>query len=120
MVLGMNSADSYVWRDGDRELEFPRGASASRRIVQQRKLRAMVQEATLKRAVSTKLRCSLVRKKTFPSSEIKVGDSVIIERQICRESSPKWRRPAVILDIDETGATEVSESILQDCSLSRT
>ena len=45
------------------------------------------------------------RNQTFECGDTAVGDSAIFCGQISRKSAPKWRGPAIILDIDETGVT---------------
>ena len=63
------------------------------------------QDAMLKEMGNGKLRRILDRNQTFENTDTAVGDPEIFHKQISCKSAPKRRRPAVILDIDATGAT---------------
>ena len=65
----------------------------------------MAQGAALKEVANSKLRRLLAYNKTFNCADIKVGDLVLFYKAPHRKSRPRWRGPALLLDIDETGAT---------------
>ena len=44
------------------------------------------------------------------SEDVVPGDSVLLRKAANRKGAPRWRGPAKILDIDETGATAKSRS----------
>ena len=105
LVFGSNPADRYGWEDNDDDLLFAQDTSASGQFVQQWKLRMMAQEAALKEVANSKLRRLLAHNKTFNCADIKVGDTALFYKAPHRKSHPRWRGPALILDIDETGVT---------------
>ena len=59
----------------------------------------------MKEIVNSKLRRPLSRNKTFNCAEIDVGGMLLLYKAQNRKSSPRWRGPTEVLDIDETGAT---------------
>ena len=59
----------------------------------------------MKEVASSKLRRLLAYNKTFHCADNKVGDLVLFYEAPRQKSQPRWRGPALILDIDETGAT---------------
>ena len=63
----------------------------------------MARGAALREVAKSKLCRLLARNKTFNCAGIKVGDSVLFYEAPHRKSQPRWRGPASILDIDETG-----------------
>ena len=63
----------------------------------------MAQEAALKQVANSKLRRLLAHNKTSNCADIKVGDAVLCPKAPHRRSQQRWRGPALILDIDETG-----------------
>ena len=67
------------------------------------KLRMRAQEPTLKEIAKSKLRRLLAHNKTFYCAEIDVGDMALFCKAQNRKSSPRWRGPAKVLEIDETG-----------------
>ena len=77
----------------------------------------------LKEMASGNLRRMLDRNQTFKCADIAIGDSAIFFNQISRKSTPKWRGPAIILGIGETGATAKFQSqafkITRSCSRKR-
>ena len=54
----------------------------------------------LQEMAASKLRRILDRNQTHESADSAVGDSPIVCGQISRKSSPTWRGPAIISDID--------------------
>ena len=82
---------------------FAQDTSISGQFVRQRQLRIRAQEAALKEIADSKLRILLAYNKTFDSVDIKVGDGVLFYKAPQKTSSPRWRGPATILDIDESG-----------------
>ena len=59
----------------------------------------------MKQIANGKLRWLLARDKSVECANLRVGGSVIFYELVGRKSAPKRRGPAVIMDIDETGAT---------------
>ena len=104
LVFGANPVDLYGWDDSEDDLLFAQDTSVSGQFVQQWKLRMMAQEAALKEIANSKLRRLLAFNKTFNCTDVKVGDSVLFYKAPHRKSHPRWRGPAVVLDIDDTGA----------------
>ena len=84
---------------------FAQDTSISGQFVQQWKLRMKAQEAAMKEIANSKLRRLLAYNKTFECTDIKMGDTVLFYKSPHRKSHPRWRGPAKILDIDETGVT---------------
>ena len=105
MVFGSNPIDLYGWEDSEEDLLFAQDTSVAGQFVNQWKLRMRAQEATLKEVANSKLRRILAHNQTFNSSDVKVGDMVIFYKAQNRKSSPRWRGPAKVLELDETGAT---------------
>ena len=50
------------------------------------------------------------RGQTFGGADVTIGDSTIPCKQMSIESTPKWRAPAVIFGIGETGAAAKFQS----------
>ena len=103
LVFGSNPMDLYGWGDTDEDLLFARDTSISGQFVQQWQLRIRAQEAALKEIANSKLRRLLAYNKTFDCADIKVGGSVLFYKAPRKKSNPRWRGPAAILDIDESG-----------------
>ena len=103
LVFGSNPTDRYGWGDTDEDLLFVQDTSVSGQFVQQWELRMMAQEAAHKEIANSKLRRLLAHNQTFNCTDIKIGDSVLFYKAPHRKSHPRWRGPATILDIDETG-----------------
>ena len=61
--------------------------------------------SALKEIANSKLRRLLAYNITFGCVDIKVGDLVPVYKAPQPKSNPRWRGPAAILDIDESGAT---------------
>ena len=57
----------------------------------------------MKEIANSKLRRLLARNKTLDCVDIKVGGSVLFYEAPQKKSNPRWRGPAAILDIDESG-----------------
>ena len=95
MVFGSNPAGLDTWQDDQGDLGSARVKSISCQFAQQWKLRMMVEQAALRGIEKTKLCRLSVRTKSFNCSGLLVG----------RKCARKWRGPAVMSDIDETGTT---------------
>ena len=95
--------DLYGWDDSDDDLLFAQDTSISGQFAQQWQLRIRAQEAALKEIANSKLRRLLAYNKTFDSVDVKVGDEVLFYKAPQKKSNPRWRGPATILDIDESG-----------------
>ena len=93
------------WDDSEGDLLFAQDTSISGQFVQQWQLRIRAQEAALKEIANSKLRRLLAYDKTFGCVGIKVGDTVLFYKAPQRKSNPRWRGPAAILEIDESGHT---------------
>ena len=63
----------------------------------------MAREAMRKEMVNSKSRRISERNQTFESMDIASGGSVIFHKQISRKSPPKWRGPAIIWEIGDSG-----------------
>ena len=103
MAAGANPADVSMWQDNDDELGCVQNAAVSSQFAQQWKLRVMAHEAALEELAASKLRRPLGRNRAFQRAEIEAGNSVYYVKEIGRKSNPKWRGPAAIPDIGETG-----------------
>ena len=110
MVLGSNPADLCGWEDKDEDLMFAQDTSLAGRLVQQWELRMRAQEATLKEIARSKLRRLLAYSKSFNCADIAGGDDVPFYKAQSRKGPPRWRGPAKILEIDETGVTAPFQS----------
>ena len=105
LVFGSNPMDLYGWIDSDEDLLFAQDTSISGQFAQQWQLRIRAQEAALKEIANSKLRRLLAYNETFDCVDIKVGDTVLFYKAPHKKSNPRWRGPAAILDIDESGVT---------------
>ena len=103
LVFGSNPADLVRWGDHGDDLLCAPDSAVSGQFAQRWKLRMMAQEAALKEVAKSKLRRLLAYNKTFNCADIKVGDSVLFYKAPHRKSQPRWRGPAPVLDVDETG-----------------
>ena len=63
------------------------------------------QEAAVNGVANSKLRRLLAHNKSFNSTDIAIGCSVLFYKTANRKSAPRWRGPAKLPDNDETGAT---------------
>ena len=81
---------------------FAHDTSLAGQFAQQWKLRLRAQEATLQEIANRKLRRLLVQNRTFNCAEIDVDGMAIFYKAQNRKSSPRWRGPAKVLEIDET------------------
>ena len=48
--------------------------------------------------------------KTFDCADVKIGDTALFYTAQRKRGAPRWRGPALILDIGETGVTVKSQS----------
>ena len=110
MVFGSNPTDHFGWEDADEDLMFARDTSLDGQSVQPWKLRMRAEEAALKEVADIKLRRLLAYNKSFNCADINLGDSVLFYKAQNRKSLPRWRGPAKIPDIHETGATVTCRS----------
>ena len=84
---------------------FAQDTSLAGQCVNQWKLRDRAQEATSREVANSKLRRILAHSQTFNCAEAAVGDMVLFHKTPHRKRSPRWRGPAKVLEIDETGVT---------------
>ena len=110
MAFGSKPADLFGRADNDERMLFSKDTSLSGQFVQQWKLRKRQQEAAPREAANSKLRSLLPYNKSFNCADVAVGGSFLCYEAQSRESSPRWRGPARILDIDDTGATAIFQS----------
>ena len=103
-VCRSNPGDLYRWEDRDEDLTFARETAPSGQFVRQWKLRKMAQEAALKKIASSVLHKFLAYNKSSNCTDVKIGDTLRCYRLREKKSTPRWRGPALVLDIDETGA----------------
>ena len=84
---------------------FAQDTALAGQFVQQWKLRMRAQEATMKGIANSNLRRLLAGNKSCNCADIDGGDTAQ-----SRKSSPRYRGPAEILEIDETGVTASFQS----------
>ena len=65
----------------------------------------MAKEATLEVKANSKLRCLSARNKSLGRPEVAAGNSALLYKLMGRKSTPRCRRPATVLDIDEMRAS---------------
>ena len=65
----------------------------------------MAQEAALQEKASSSLRRLLAFHKSFTCTDEQIGETAPFSKAQNKKSTPQWRGPALILDIDETGVT---------------
>ena len=65
----------------------------------------MAQEAALKEFANTRLRRLSGFNKSFARADVQIGDTALFFKAQGKRSAPRRRSPALILGIDETGAT---------------
>ena len=63
------------------------------------------QEATLEGVAESKRRRLLARDKTPNCAEIDVGDMALFYKAQNMKSLPRWRGPAKVIEMDESGVT---------------
>ena len=59
----------------------------------------------MKAAANGELRRLVAYNKFFKCTAVQLGDTGLFIKSANKQSVPRWRGPAEILDIDETGAT---------------
>ena len=91
-----------MWPADDADLKFAQYTSISGQIAQQRKKRGG--RRALNEITGSKLRRLLARNKSFGCPDISAEDSVLAYTLAGRKRAPRWRGPAVVLDIDVIGA----------------
>ena len=100
----------YSQQDTGANLDFVQNTSATSHFTPRWKLGVMAQGAMLKGMANSKLRRILDRDQSFECTGIRVGDSAIFYEQISRKSTPEWRGPAIVSDIDENSVTAKFQS----------
>ena len=95
MVFESNPVDLCGWEAKEKARQFAR----------QWNLRMMPQEGALKELTNSRLRRPLAVNKSLTCTDVKVGDTVVLYKAQRKKSPQRWRSPALILDIDEMGAT---------------
>ena len=70
----------------------------------------MGQEAALTDVACSSLRRLLAFNMSFNCTEAKIGDPVLFYEAQSKQSTPRWRGPALILEIGETGVTAKFQS----------
>ena len=95
MASGSNPADLYDWEDKDKDPTFAQETLTSGQFAQQWKLRIMAQEAALELSAYTK---------AFTCTYVKISETANFYNTQEKKRAPRWRGPALILDIDEAGA----------------
>ena len=103
--------------DSDEDLLFAQDTPTLGQFAQQRQLRVSAQGAALKAIANSKLRRLLAHSKTFDCVDIKVGESGCFYKAPRKKSNPRWRSPAALPDIDESGATLKFQP--QSCKVAR-
>ena len=110
MLFGSNPVDFFGWEDGDEDLLYARDTSLAGQFVQQWKLRTRAQKASLKEMASSNLRRLLARKKAFNCAEADIGDMELFYKAQNRKGLPRWRGPAKVIGMDESGVTVTFQS----------
>ena len=64
----------------------------------------------MREVANSKLRRILAHNQTFNCTELEVGDMVLFYKATTKKSSPRWRGPAKVLAIDESGVTVYFQS----------
>ena len=105
LVFGSKPEDNFGWGDEDEDLLFAQDTSLPGQFVAQWKLRTMAREAALKEIANSQQRRILAPKNSFDSVGVQVGDEVLFYKAPSRKSAPRWRGPARVLLLDESGAT---------------
>ena len=75
----------------------------------------MAQEATLEEIANRKLRRLLAFNMSLTCADVELGDTALFCRAQRKKSAPRWRGPAFISDIDETGVTVKFQSQTSRC-----
>ena len=109
-ICGCDPVDLYGWEGQDEDLAFAQGTSLSGQLVQQWELRMMAQEAALEEIAASGVRRSLAFKKPCTCTDVEIGDTVLSYEAQRKKSTPRREGPAVISDIDGTGATAKFQS----------
>ena len=110
MVFGSNPACLFGWEDAGGDMLFMQDTSLSGQFAQQWELRIRAQEMVIEEVANRKLRRPLAYNKSPNRADIAIGDSVLFYKAQSLKSLPRWRGPARILDIHETGATVTFQS----------
>ena len=105
MVFGSDLADFFGRADKDEDPTFAQDAPPSGQFAQQWELRMVAQEEALGEIAAGRLRRLLAFNKSFTCTDVKIGATALFYKVHRKESAPRRRGPALILDIDETGVT---------------
>ena len=65
----------------------------------------MAQKAALREVANRKLRSLLAYNESFRREDVLIGYAAPFNKAAKKKSTTRWRGPAKILDIDDTGAT---------------
>ena len=104
LVFGCNLADNFGWGDEDEDPLFSQCTSLSEQFVAQWELRVMAQEAASKEIAYSKQRRIWAINNSFDSADVRVGDEVLSYEAPPRKSAPRWRGPAKVWPLGESGA----------------
>ena len=110
MIFGANLAGLSEWGDKDEDLPLAQDSSLSRLVAQRRKLRMMAQGAALEDIADSRLRRLLAYNKSFVRADLKIASTALPYKAQRKKGALRWRGPALISDIDETGVTAKFQS----------
>ena len=113
---GLPRLPDDFWRqpgDKDEDLPLAQDSSLSRLVAQRRKLRMMAQGAALEEIANSRLRRLLAYNKSFVRTDLKIASSALPYTAQRKKGGPRWRGPALISDVDETGAAAKFQSQTQ-------
>ena len=102
-VFGSNPADLCMRRDDDSDLEFAQNATISGQFPLRWELVATANEAARKEIAESRLRRLLDHNRSLGRAGVLAADAVSHHKMVGRRGAPKWRRPAVVLHVDEAG-----------------
>ena len=92
--------------DDDEEPSSAQDNSLPGHFVQRWNLRILAQEAALGGVANSRRRCLLARNKLFNRADVQGGgDPVLFQKTSDRKEAPRWRGPAKLTAIDNTGLT---------------
>ena len=80
LVLGSNPVELFSWDCNDHDRDFVQNTLVSSQFTLQRKLRVTAQQAMLRGMANGNLGSFVDRNRTFNTSDIAIGDTVIVER----------------------------------------
>ena len=103
MVFGSSPGGAFGRDDRDEDFFFLQGTSLSGQFAQQREVRMIAQKAALEEVANSELRRLLARNMSFNCTD--VPDTPTFYKTANRLSTPRWRAPATIPDIDDAETT---------------